>query len=271
MADDADDLNLQADEAQAGPAGALGEESEDLDLESAVADESEAAAPADQPDAKEQETWSPERKAAYTQATQKYSAQLKAAQAELAAAKAARESEAEKASFWKQQLEEARRPAPTKEEEPGEPASPEMVGKLEGLLKKTSLYREMQQEKAALREFMASKPEAFVDAEEVDPDVLAEITPQLREFVNRLPHVDLQTVKLMAKGLAAPRQAKLLREHKAADAKREQARAAKRAEFQKAQTAASSGMETGVEDFGSLSEDQQEEVLEKLLGQHRID
>lgn len=258
----ADELDLQSIIDQDDPAN----DTDVLDVDAVTPDPTEdnqVASVATQSDDGVQENWTPEQKAVYTKATQKYSAEVAATKAEAAAAAAAATAAQSQIEFLRNQLERASTPAPAKQADP-EDESPEMTSRLDALFKKTPTYKAMQaglqNAEATARSAMAATPEAFIPDGEIDKETLAEITPELRRIASQQRNLDPNTIKLIASSLATPRLTARLQAFKSAVAK---ARQTKKAALQKASTPSSGGLESSVKDFESMTDIEKEAFFER--------
>ena len=228
-----------------------------LEDESAVPDEDASEQPGEQDKATPEEMSDPKFKQGYFKGTQKWSKAAKEAQAEKDRLSAELEAARAQQELLTQQL--AQRGQPKQEEDPAEA---EAAGRLEKLLKRTPTYQALERDRAALRDVMASTPEAFVDESAVDSDVMKQIKPQLRQVISRMKEVDPGTIKTVAQALAAPVQAKLIQQYKAEKAALAQAKKTRAARMRQAQSQSSGGMGAeGTADVSELSQEQLQELM----------
>lgn len=207
------------------------------------------------------ETWTPEQKVVYTQATQKYAAEVATTRAEAAAAAARADAAQNQIDYLRSQLEQRATP-PAKVDTEDE--TPEFTQRLDALFKKTPTYKAMQaglqSAETTARSAMAATPEAFIKENTIDKETLAEIIPELRRIASAQQHLDPNMIQLIAAQLAAPKLTARLQSFKTAIAK---ARQTKKSALQKATLPSSGGLDSMVKNFESLSDIEKEAYLER--------
>ncbi|HUV72982.1 MAG TPA: hypothetical protein VMW79_01615 [Anaerolineae bacterium] len=260
----ADELDLQSLVDQDDPAVDADGLDADLDVPDPEAGDPDADAAAQSSEG-EQKNWTPEVKAAYTKATQKYSATVHATEAKAAAAAAKAEAAQREVEFLRSQLERSSATAAPTAPNPKDPEVAQRAQMLDELFKQTPTYKAMQASldstQATARSAMAAMPETFIKPGTIDKATLAQIIPELRDIASRQKQLDPNTIQLIATNLAAPIQTARIQAHETAVAK---ARQSKKAALQKASTPSSGGLEATVKDFGAMSLAEQDALLETM-------
>jgi len=265
---DADDLDLATLVDQAGSADT---DPSDADATDIAPEPDPAGEPGDEADAQPpqgQEQWTPERRKAYIDATSKYSSKVKQAEAEKAALQAERDAVKRELDFYRQRAEQPASQAPKAPDDPEHANRRKIV---EDLFKESDLYKQMQQQiehtGATARSVMAAHPEAYIDANEIDPETIKEITPALRQMARGQKDLTPDTIKLMAAHLAAPKLTAQLQAFRKVQA---QARKRKAESLQKSQTASSGGMEDAEKAFGEMGLEEQDKTLAVLFADYKL-
>ena len=259
----ADELDLQSLVDQDDPAVDADGLDADLDVADPTEDNQDVD-PSAQPPEGAQENWTPEVKAAYTKATQKYSAKVQATEAAAAAAAAKAEAAQREVEFLRSQLERSSATAAPTAPGDKDPETAQRAQMLDELFKQTPTYKAMQASldnaQSTARSAMAAMPETFIKPGTIDKATLAQIIPELREIASRQKQLDPNTIQLIATNLAAPIQTARIQAHETAVAK---ARQAKKAALQKASTPSSGGLESMVKEFSGMTLEEQNSFLEQ--------